>query len=229
MRIDKLVTVLFTMALAALVACSDGGGGGGDDDDGGTEDGGGDDGGDDGTGDDGTGDDGDDGTPDGGTAGDGSTACLGAPRQVENEDWRPHIIDENQDIEYQSNPPASGPHYLTWATWDVHPDVAMKRGHYVHNLEHGGIVLLHAPDAPEELVAALNAVYEAIPQDEVCDHKRAILAIDADLPTPVAVIAADWLMEGSCVDEAGQEAILQFVEDHRGQGPEAECDEGTIL
>jgi hypothetical protein len=227
MRIDKLATLLLTMALAALVACSDDGGGGGDDaDDGTTED--------DGTtddGEDGTDDGGDDGTgPDGGTDGDGGTACLSEPREVPNEDWRPHVMDEGEEIPYENEPPASGPHYLTWLTWDIHQGV--KRGHYVHNLEHGGIVLLYAPDAPEEVVAGLTAAFEAIPDDPACaaqQHKRAMVGIDGELTTTVAVIAADWVMDGDCLDEASQEAILQFVEEHRGQGPEAECDEGTVL
>jgi hypothetical protein len=225
MRIDKLATLLFTIALAALVACSDDGGGGGDDaDDGTTEDDGTTDDGDDGTDD---GDDGDDGTPDGGPEGDGSTACLGPVEEVPNEEWA--HVDEGDEIEHEAEPPASGTHFRdVWAMWTVHG--AVPRGYWIHNVEHGGIVLLHSPDASEEIVTQLNAAYEAIPVDEDCGHKRAILAQDAPLQTPVAVIAADRRMVGDCVD---QEAILQFVTDFRGQGgqaPEAEeCAEGTFV
>jgi Protein of unknown function (DUF3105) len=222
MRIDKLATLLFTIALAALVACSDDGGGGGDDaDDGTTEDDGTTDDGDDGTEDDGTEDDGT--GPDGGTDGDGgSGACATEPLQQENRGWVPHQPLDSE-IEYADEPPASGLHYAMWATWAVHGEV--PRGYWVHNVEHGGIVLLHSPDASEEVVADLNAAYEAIPDDDACGHKRAIVATDAQLTTPVAVVAAYYVMTGDCVD---QDAILQFVTDHRGQGPEDICDEGTF-
>ncbi len=215
MKIDKLGYLSFTMLLAGLVACSDSGngdGGGGDDD---------------GSSDDGGSDDDDGGTePDAGDGADGSSsACLSAPRQVPNEGWV-HVT-EGSEIVYANEPPASGPHYNVWATWDVHFELA--RGYWVHNVEHGGIVLLHRPDAPDEVAEALRAAYDAIPNDPACDHRRAILAQDVTLTTPVAVIAADWVMDGDCVDEAAQEAILQFAEDHRGQGREDICDEGTVL
>jgi hypothetical protein len=234
MRIDKLATVLFTIALSALVACSDDGGGGGDDADDGTTDGTEDD----GTEDDGTEDDGaDDGTPDGGTDGDGSTgACLSAPREQvgesEEDDW-PHVA-EGSEIDYANEPPAFGPHYgNNWGSYSVH-DGELARGYWVHNIEHGGIVLLHSPDASQEVVDGLVAAFDAIEPDpdpacaQAGGHKRTLVAADAQLTTPVAVIAAYFVMDGTCVDEDAQAAILQFVQDHRGNGPENECDDGTI-
>lgn len=222
---SKLGSLLFATVLAGpgLVAC------GGDDDGGGSSDDG-------ASTDDGSGGDGSDagGTePDaGGTTADGSTptdaapgACLSAPRQEPNEPWV--HVPESAGIQYVNEPPASGTHYAVWATWDVvHGELA--RGYWVHNLEHGGIVLLHRPDAPDDVVQALTAAFEAIPVDEECGHRRAIVATDVQLTTPVAVIAADWVMDGNCIDQEAQDSILQFVTDHRGNGPEDLCDEGTI-
>ena len=231
MKVNKLGSLSFTMVLAGLlgVGCSDsGGGGGGGDDDGATAD--------DGSGTDDSGDTGDTGDtggddgatePDAGGGGaDGSvTDCIGASRQVPNEPWV--HVPESAGIVYVNEPPASGTHYNKWATWDVvHGELA--RGYWVHNLEHGGIVLLHRPDTPDEVVQALTQAYEAIPEDAECGHRRAIVATDVQLTTPVAVIAADWAMEGACLDDASQDAILQFAADHRGNGPEDLCDEGTI-
>jgi len=222
MKIGKLGYLSFSMLLAGLVACSDdGNGGGGGDDDGGSDDGGGDD--------SGGGDDDDGGTePDAG--GDGADAapgaCLGAPTQAKlTEDWV--HVPEGSEIVYQNEPPSSGPHYAVWATYDVHAELA--RGYYVHNLEHGGIVLVYRPDAPDEVAQALRAAYDAIPDDEDCGHRRTVLAQDPELTTPVAVIAADWVMSGDCIDAAAQDAILTFVTDHRGVDPEEDiCDQGTV-
>jgi hypothetical protein len=222
MKIGKLGYLSFSMLLAGVVACGGDDGGGGGDDDGTTDDGTTDD----GTTDDGTGDD-DDGTgvDAGGDGADADpAACLSAPREVANEKWT-HVA-PGTEITYANEPPSSGPHYTVWATWDVHFEVA--RGHYVHNLEHGGIVLVHRPDAPDEVAAALRAAYDAIPDDPECGHKRAILAQDPELAMPVAVIAADWVMTGSCLDEDDQDAILDFAAERRGLGPEDICDEGTI-
>lgn len=223
MKIGKLGYLSFSLLLAGVVACGgDDGGGGGDDDDGTTDDGTTDD----GTTDDGTGDD-DDGTgvDAGGDGADADpAACLSAPREVANEKWT-HVA-AGSEITYANEPPSSGPHYTVWATWDVHFELA--RGHYVHNLEHGGIVLVHRPDAPDEVAAALRAAYDAIPDDPECGHKRAVLAEDPELAMPVAVIAADWVMTGACLDEDDQQAILDFVAERRGLGPEDLCTQGTI-
>jgi len=220
MKMNRLGSLLFIVALGGLVGCSDDGGGGGDDSDDGTADDGAD-------GGDGT-DDGDDGgtEPDAGEpTGDGSsTDCLSAEFAVANEGWM--HVPESAGIVYANEPPASGNHYAVWATWGAHGELA--RGYWIHNVEHQGIVLLRSPDASDEVVAGLTAAFEAIPDDPDCGHPRTVLATDVGLTTPVAVIAADVAMEGDCAD---QDAILAFVEAHRGPvgtGPENLCDEGTI-
>jgi hypothetical protein len=228
MKIGKLGYLSFSMLLAGVVACGGDDGGGGGDDDGTTDDGTADDGtGDDGTGDDGTGDDGDGTGVDAGDPGPDADpeACVRGPaREVPNEGWL-HVA-EGSEITYANEPPASGNHYSVWGTWDVHFELA--RGYWVHNVEHGGIVLLHRPDAPEEVVTALRAAFDAIPDDAECGHKRAMLAQDVDLTSPVAIIAADRVMTGACIDADSQAAILTLVEERRGQGPEDICDQGTI-
>ncbi len=152
---------------------------------------------------------------------------VSAPsRDVANEGWM--HVSEGSVIDYVAEPPASGPHYSVWATWDVHFELA--RGYWVHNVEHGGIVLLQRPDAPDEVAQALRAAFDAIPTDPACadEHKRALLAEDSALTTPVAVIAADKSMSGACFDENSQQAILDFVAARRGMGAEDICDQGTI-
>jgi hypothetical protein len=223
MKIGKLGYLSFSMLLAGVVACGgdDGGGGGNDGADDGTADDGTDD---DGTDDDGTGDDDGAEVDAGGEGPDADpAACLGAVREVANEGWT-HVATDSA-IDYAAEPPASGNHYNVWATWDVHFELG--RGYWVHNVEHGGIVLLQHPDAPEEVATALRAAYDAIPDDAECGHKRALLAIDPELTTQVAVIAADRVMDGACLDENSQQAILDFVAERRGMGPEDICDQGT--
>src|SRR4051794_21406825 len=45
-------------------------------------------------------------------------------------------------IDYADRPPAGGPHDPCWAPWGVHSE-PVADDHWVHNLEHGGIVYLY--------------------------------------------------------------------------------------
>ena len=75
--------------------------------------------------------------------------AVGTP--VPNEGWV-HVT-EGSVINYQHNPPASGPHYPVWLRYQEYTTV-QARGYWVHNLEHGAIVFLYRPDAPPASVAA---------------------------------------------------------------------------
>ena len=96
----------------------------------------------------------------------------------------------------------------------------MARGYWVHNLEHGGIVLLHRRDAPASVVTDLTNAYRSLPADPKCGDARALLTPDAEMPRPVAVVAANWRLDADGVDP---EAIRAFVLAHRDQAPESIC------
>jgi hypothetical protein len=85
----------------------------------------------------------------------------------------------------------------------------------VHNLEHGGIVLLHAPDLPEEERAQLRGFLEGLPPG------RALLspyAPEMDLPgARVAAVAWGHRLLLGCVDLA---ALQAFFDAWNGKGPE---------
>jgi hypothetical protein len=150
------------------------------------------------------------------------SACLGVPVEVPLEPWT--HFDVGSALPFEHEPPASGPHYPAWARYGVH-DAALARGYWVHNLEHGAIVLLHREGAPAAVVDELRAAYEDLPEDPACGHRRSLVAPDAALTTEVAVIAAGWFLEGDCVDAP---AIVAFARSHRGEGPEDVCTDGTI-
>jgi len=80
-------------------------------------------------------------------------------------------------------------------------------------------------DAPAATVEALRAAWEAIPLDPICRHRRSLVVADPELDDPVAVLAADWAIEGDCIDEA---AILDFVDQHRNHAPEQVCGDGVV-
>src|SRR5262245_39258753 len=92
----------------------------------------------------------------------------------------------------------------------------VPRGYWVHNLEHGAIVLLYRPDAPAALIDAVRAGYEAIPDDPECGHKRALVTPDPLLDVPFAAVAWHYVMEcGGIVDT---QSVLDFTAAHRNHG-----------
>ncbi len=141
---------------------------------------------------------------------------------VQNEGWE-HKNDPVDHV-YASNPPASGPHYPVWAGWGVHEDV-VERGQWVHNLEHGGIVLLIGESASTEAEAELRAGFDAIPGDDECGHNRSLLTADPLLDDPVAVIAADTLLVPGPFDNGVLERgrVVDFALACRNHSHESIC------
>jgi uncharacterized protein DUF3105 len=148
-------------------------------------------------------------------------SCTMTESAVPNEGWI-HVA-EGSTVNYQHNPPASGPHYPVWLRYQAYT-TAVARPYWVHNLEHGAIVLVYRPDAAPALIASLTDTFRALPNDPQCGHPRALLTPDPLLPRPVTAIAANFVLEGDCVSP---DAIRRFALAHRNQAPENICDSGT--
>jgi hypothetical protein len=133
-------------------------------------------------------------------------------------------------VQWNSNPPSSGPHFPIWAAFKAY-DVAVPRGYYVHDLEHGAVVLLsNCGDAGcPDVVAALQAASDALPDDPSCTslgegvRVRTVITPDPLLDVPVAAAAWGWVYKAECVDLP---SLRDFVLAHYGQGPEALCNNG---
>jgi hypothetical protein len=133
-------------------------------------------------------------------------------------------------VEYADNPPSSGDHWKApwWAAWGVHEEV-VRRELYVHNMEHGGVVLLHQCDRDDcpDVVDGLADVYDQITADPKClergELKRVIVSGDPLLDDPIA--AATWgsTYTANCLDP---DSLLDFVADVYGKSPEDTCASG---
>jgi hypothetical protein len=140
---------------------------------------------------------------------------------VPNEGWA--HVPEGSVVTYRSNPPASGPHYPVWLRYAEYTQ-AMPRGYWVHNLEHGAIVVLYRPDAPADVIAQITTAFRSIPNDPLCGHRRALLTPDPLLASLTAVVAADFVFASDTVDA---QAVRDFAVARRGHGPEQVCEPGT--
>jgi hypothetical protein len=94
-------------------------------------------------------------------------------------------------VNWNSNPPTSGPHYQQWAVWNFY-ESPVPLTMSTHNLEHGGIVIHYGPQLPDAEVQKLREFYNSDP--------NAIVVI------PLAsagnkVIASAWYYDESRANE----------------------------
>ena len=95
-------------------------------------------------------------------------------------------------VSYSDEPPAGGDHSACWATWGVH-SVAVAPEHWVHNLEHGGIVLLYV--CPAGCAADVARL-----EDFVGTHPRTLLTPYPKLPERFAAVAWGRRLVSGCLD-----------------------------
>jgi len=147
----------------------------------------------------------------------GGPCIFDGAEAIQDEGWT-HVSSE-EELVYQHNPPASGPHFTTWASYEVHTDV-VNRGNWVHNLEHGGIVLLVGPDATDKERQKILDGYDSITDDPNCGHRRTVVTDDPKLDSHVAAIAADILIEGDSIEA---DVVKAFAEECRDRAREDIC------
>lgn len=152
-------------------------------------------------------------------------------------------IPEDQTPVYHNNPPVSGEHYPIWAKWQIYTRT-VPRGYWVHNLEHGGVIFLYrqssttGPDASPSIVAALRSVYNRIPLDAPCDHRRVVVTPDPLLDVPWAVtvsgpenesgpLGVGYVIKADCIKS--QQDLVQFAVAHRNHSYEDICDDGQFV
>src|SRR5262249_7945591 len=94
-------------------------------------------------------------------------------------------VPEGTTVSYRANPPASGPHYPTPAPWGV-AATELPRERWVHNLEHGGLVLLyHCPTGCPDVVAGWTSLMASRPPDQF-NEVRLLLTADSVMPHRLA-------------------------------------------
>jgi hypothetical protein len=157
---------------------------------------------------------------------------LNAPCLVTLETPEPQVgthVPEGTAVQYNSNPPTSGPHYPVWAAFQEY-DKPVDRRYLVHDMEHGAVVIFYkcadqASCAP--LLAAAREAVASLPDDKSCQgtgaRVRAIIVPDPGIDVPLAAASWGWLYKAACADAP---TLKQFVRDHYAQGTEDTCAPG---
>jgi hypothetical protein len=106
------------------------------------------------------------------------------------------------DMDYAISPPSGGDHDPCWAEWGVHA-AEIRPENWLHNAEHGGVIVLYRTGSPQADVDALVAWVEAQPPG------RALLTPYSD-PMERAYAAVMWgaRLQTDCVDTAALDAFF---------------------
>jgi hypothetical protein len=133
-------------------------------------------------------------------------------------------------LTYQTNPPSSGDHWPIWAEFRSYT-LPVPRQMYVHNLEHGAVVMAYScgADCPEAPLAFEEAA-DTFGVDPLCaakpngaERSRVIITPDPLLDEPIGIAAWRATYAATCIDPP---SILAFLEEHYAKGPENLCTEG---
>lgn len=126
-------------------------------------------------------------------------------------------VEQGSPITYKHYPPSSGPHYGAPAQYGVQA-VPVPEGAWVHNLEHGAIVLLYkcAGDC-EQKAKQIRDLYERLPVGAFGSVKLVAAPYERG-PTAYTLLAWGW-QEDLEVFDAGR--IERFYRDRVDRGPES--------
>lgn len=119
-----------------------------------------------------------------------------------------HTNSESDLQSYNSPVPTSGPHYSDWERkWGFQPK-PLSPGAYVHNMEHGGVIVLFRPDTDEETLKKIESFAK----------KFKVLATESDIiPSPIAIASWGWYQ---LFDKFDKEGLNAFYKAHLNKAPE---------
>ena len=125
---------------------------------------------------------------------------------------------QGTNIPYRNRPPSSGDHYDQTAQYGV-STTPVPTGNWVHNLEHGAVVVLYRPDlCDSSCVSTLRDTYNNAPPSQLFPgYKKMVVTPYTDMDHAVASVAWGWVDEMDTVDK---DRILAFYRAHVDRGPE---------
>jgi hypothetical protein len=138
--------------------------------------------------------------------------AAGCTLESPEEEGRDHTEEE---VEYDSNPPSSGPHHPQPAPDGVYdPANTPSMEALVHTLEHGRVLVQYRSGTPERTVAQLETLFNEDP------YHMVLLQNNTGMPYQVAATA--WTQKLGCeeMNDRVFDAIRAFRDSYRDQAPE---------
>jgi hypothetical protein len=119
-------------------------------------------------------------------------------------------VPEGTVVEYNTNPPTSGPHYVRSKGAGIYEE-SIPDGNLIHSMEHGAVILWYKPDLPKEQVDQLKEIFRSV------KIGKKIMVPRDNLDTPIALTSWGRLLKLENIDE---QAISEFMEINADRGPE---------
>lgn len=140
--------------------------------------------------------------------GDGRTgACGPITREALDASYLVHVLGDDIEVDYTSDPPTSGPHQPGPPVEGV-VDEPLTRPVQVGILERGDVLLQHGPGLPAADLADLEAL----------GGPGVVVAPNPDLPE--LVVATAWTYKRTC-SAVDVDALHEFIAARAGKGPES--------
>ena len=125
-------------------------------------------------------------------------------------------VPQGTAITYEEYPPTSGPHWPVVAKWGVYPEPVPAEV-FVHNLEHGGVVLLYNCGSPcPDVVRQLQEIFAGLPKSKH-GHVKVVISPNTRIKTRFALLAWARLEE---FDKLDRERVVHFVRARQDKAPE---------
>ena len=119
-------------------------------------------------------------------------------------------VSEGTKVDYKSNPPTSGPHYVNTKSAGIY-DKPIPEGNLLHSMEPGPVIIWYQSNLPKEQVEQLKNIY-----NEASAGKKIMVPRD-DLDVPVALTSWGRLLKLQTIDEV---KIKEFIETNNNRAPE---------
>ncbi|HMI93923.1 MAG TPA: DUF3105 domain-containing protein, partial [Polyangiales bacterium] len=171
----------------------------------------------------------------GGTGGsDGTDSCVPTGETMFERLGADHLNDPQPSSVYNSRPPSSGTHCDVWGRWaEFTPQNPLPACNFLHNLEHGSVVLLYnCPSGCAEVVDVLRGVFNDVGLvDPNCNDqgiKRLLITPYADMDAKLAAVAWGYTWTANCVDAQTPAELIAFISAHWGTNPADRAPEPTV-
>ncbi|MBW3608500.1 MAG: DUF3105 domain-containing protein, partial [Actinobacteria bacterium] len=138
---------------------------------------------------------------------------------VEAEGAGQHTTDPDEQIEYDSEPPAIGRHYQEWPEDDIYEE-APRTSHVVHTLEHGRIIFQYKPGTDADVVRQLTDLYNEDVAGSGGAYHSVLMQNNSGMEPQVAAVA--WRQYMTCDELTPQavDALREFREARVDKAPE---------
>jgi hypothetical protein len=124
-----------------------------------------------------------------------------------------HVEELPDDYDYNSIPATSGDHYPETAIWNLY-DQPVPQIRYVHNLEHGGVVVQYGSEVSDADVAALRDWYAEDPRGLIVSPLDPELEKE-DPALADQIVAVAWTHMLRC-GSFEEDVLNDFNDDYRG-------------